>query len=233
MVAHRPSSAGRRRAAHLSDVLASEVALARASAALTVAQVARRAEVSPSTVARIESGEPGVHLDTISAVCDAVGLQFTARVFPARDLSLRDSGQLRIAQFVCAQLYDGWRARLEQGLGDGSMRAADVVLYGVEEVLDMEIERRLLDYQGQYRRIASKRDELQRRLDRPVRLVMVVEDTRRNRAVLRPFADIVGSSFPASSKEVWRSLRTGRPLGRDGLLWVRAGPSEPPAPMNG
>lgn len=221
MVAHRPSPAGRRRALQLAQTLATEVAVARASTALTIAQVARRAAVSRSTVLRVESGEPGVHLDTLAAVCDALGLNLSVKVFPAREPSLRDSGQLRIAQFICSQAGKAWKPRLEHATGDGPLRAADVVFFGADEIIDFEIERRPVDYQAQYRRIAEKRDALQRQFDRPVRLVMVVEDTRRSRSAVQPHLELIRLSLPATSADVWRSIRAGRPLGRDGLLWVR------------
>ena len=50
---------------------------------------------------------------------------------------------------------------------------------------------------------------------------MVVEDTERNRAVAREHAAVIGAMLPAGSREVMRALRTGEPLGRDGILWVR------------
>lgn len=195
--------------------------MSRSTMALTVAQVARRAAVARSTVLRIERGEPGVHLDTLAAVCDSLGLNLSVKVFPAREPSLRDSGQLRIAQLICAQACSAWQLRIEHPIGDGPLRAADVVFIGADEVIHFEIERRAVDYQAQYRRISEKRDALQRTFERPVRLVMVVEDTRRNRTLLRPHMQVVGLSLPGTSTDVWRSIRTGTPLARDGLLWVR------------
>jgi hypothetical protein len=50
---------------------------------------------------------------------------------------------------------------------------------------------------------------------------MAVEDLRSNRVALAPFNAIVGSALPAGSRGVMDSLRTGKPLGCDGLLWVR------------
>lgn len=100
-------------------------------------------------------------------------------------------------------------------------RSADQVFFGPTEITHSEIERKLADWQGQVRRAIAKRDELAALHQRPVRLVMVVEDTERNRAVAREHAALIGSMLPAGSREVMRSLRTGEPLGMDGILWVR------------
>jgi hypothetical protein len=50
---------------------------------------------------------------------------------------------------------------------------------------------------------------------------MVVEDTERNRAAVAPHLAFIRTALPARSREILKSLRTGEPLGRDGLLWLR------------
>ena len=77
------------------------------------------------------------------------------------------------------------------------------------------------DFQNQYRRADRKRQALAAQHQRPTRLVLVIEDTRRNRAALEPHMKLIQAALPARSREVLGALRSGRPLGRDGLLWVR------------
>lgn len=214
----------------LAERNASEIATARAAQGMTIAQVAKRANVAPSTVDRILKGEAGVHVDTLCAVAAAVGLDVTIKLYPIRAPSLRDSGQLRIAELLRGETHPGWRAALELTLTDG--RAADVVFFGADEIIDTEIERNLVDFQAQYRAAVLKRDALQARYDRPVRLVLCIEDTRRNREVLAPHTSLIRSALPATATEVWRALRTGRPLGQDGLLWIRPWRGASRTPMN-
>jgi len=90
------------------------------------------------------------------------------------------------------------------------------------EIIHAEIERFLADWQAQFRSASAKRDDLATRHDRPVRLVLVVEDTRRNRQAVRQHEAIIRDALPAGSREIMRAIRTGLPLGRDGLLWIRA-----------
>jgi hypothetical protein len=74
---------------------------------------------------------------------------------------------------------------------------------------------------AQYRAADAKRIELAAAHQRPVRLVLVVEDTHHNRAVAREHQAMIRSMLPAGSREIMQALRTGADLGRDGLLWVR------------
>lgn len=173
-----------------------------------------------STWERIESGTPTVTLTNLVAATEAVGLDLVLQTYPGRATSLRDSGQLGIAQAIASIADQAWRATFEHRAGDHG-EAIDLVLWGRDEVLAIEIERMAVDWQGQYRRASLKRDWLAARTDRPVRLVMVLADTRRNREALSPFADLLGRTFPAGSAAVTRAIRDGSRLGSDGLHWFR------------
>ena len=117
---------------------------------------------------------------------------------------------------------DAYRVTLELGLGNG--RSIDVAFFGPVEIIAAEIERLLADFQAQYRAAAAKRDELALLHRRPVRLILVVADNRRNRAVVSQHAELIRMALPAGSREILKAIRHGEPLGRDGMLWVR--PSE-------
>lgn len=187
---------------------------------MTLKQVGRRAGVSPDTARRVEAGDPGVQLDTLCAVGAAVGLDIVVQTYRSRPASLRDSGQLEVAEVVCGLAHASLNAELEVAAGDRG-EAADIGLFGAREIIDVEIDRLILDFQDQYRRNSQKRDYLAARHQRPVRLVMVVEDTMRNRTAIAPHLAFIRSVLPAGSREILRALRTGEPLFRDGLLWIR------------
>lgn len=221
MVKHMPLASARRLATRLAAQVGSDIETSRLSLAMTIEEVARHAMVAPSTVVRVCNGDGGVHLDTLCAVADSVGLKISVKAFPGRQPSLRDSGQLRIAEYLVALAHPSLHPSLELPVGDPFGRAADLVFFGPEEIMHKEIERRLPDFQAPYRAATVKRDALQARHARPVRLVMVIEDTRRNRALVAPHAELIRTALPAASFDVLRSVRSGTPLGRDGLLWVR------------
>ena len=196
-----------------------EVALARAHHGLTRRAAARLAHVAPSTLRRVESGDPAVQLDTLVRVTTAVGLKLWTRAFPAQGPSLRDSGQLAVAEWVRGLVTDATELKLEVPVGKG--RAIDLVAFGSAEIVAIEIERLVVDFQAQFRAADAKRVELASSHARPVRLVLLVADTHRNRHAVRQHEALIRSALPAGTREVLAALRGGRPIGRDGLAWVR------------
>lgn len=188
--------------------------------AMTRASASRRAGVARSTWDRIEAGDPAVTLAALTAVTDAVGLDLVLQTYPGREPSLRDSGQLAMAQSVAEMAAPAWRASFEEPAGEHG-RAIDLVLWGADEILAVEIERHLVDWQAQLRRWCAKRDWLAAQHTRPVRLVVVVAGTHGNRAVLAPFASVTERTFAAGTRPVLQAIRSGTPLGADGLCWIR------------
>ena len=194
---------------------------------MTLTRASRRAGVSPDTQRRVEDGDPGISMKTLCAVGDAVGLDIVVRTYRGRGISLRDGGQLAVAEIVCGLAHPSLSPQLEVKAGDHS-EACDVGFFGPIEIIATEIDRLMTDFQAQYRRNATKREWLAAQHHRPIRLLMVVEDTDRNRAALAQHADFIRTALPAGSREVLKALRTGEPLGRDGLLWIRR--RKPPVP---
>lgn len=193
---------------------------ARQTAGMTRAIASVRAGLARSTWERIEHGAPNVTLAALTAAADAVGLDLVCHTYPGREPGLRDSGQFAIAHWVAGQAHPGWRPTLEETAGDHG-EAIDMVLWGSSEIIAIEIERHLLDWQAQLRRWRLKCEWLAARHSRPVRLVVAVADTAANRRALEPFASTVHQVLPAGTRAVLGSIRGGDPLGADGLCWVR------------
>lgn len=215
------STSSRRRAHDQTARIGAEVRLARTTLAMSRQRVADRAGVSWSTLNRIELGDPGVSVSTMCVVAEAVGLDLVLRVYPGATPNLRDTGQLDIANQIAGQAALPWRPAIEMQVGPHG-EAIDVVVFGPHEIWSVEIERMATDFQAQFRRADRKREMLADGHRRPVRLVMVVEDTRRNRRAVEPHVELIRRVFPAGSREVLRSLRSGAALGKDGLLWIRS-----------
>ena len=116
-----------------------------------------------------------------------------------------------------------WRARTEVPVSSTDRRAADLVLESAVEVAHIEAERMITDLQAQVRAASLKRDLLANRYDRPVRLILAVPDTRSMRQLVREHAGFVARTFPVPSHAIWRSIRSGRAIGGDGLLFIRVG----------
>lgn len=196
-----------------------EVLLARTNLGLSRERAAALAGVSHETQKRVEEGDPNVGLMTLCRVCEAAGLDISVRAFPGVTPTLRDAGQLAIAEHLRELASPVWQIALEVPIAGG--RSADMVFFGPTEIILAEIERMAEDYQAQYRAAEAKRLALQEQHGRQVRLVLVVADTRRNRVAIAPHLPLIQSALPASSRDVLRAVKSGSSLGRDGLLWVR------------
>jgi transcriptional regulator with XRE-family HTH domain len=200
--------------------MAAELRTTRAKLKMSDRELARRAGVSRSTVGRFENGDPSMQVDTVVAVLAAAGLDLVLNAYEGATPGLRDTGQMEIAEVIRAAAGGYWRPVSEVAAGPYG-RSADLVLYGAEEVIHMEIERGAADFQSQERSAKRKREALAGADSRPVRLVLVIEDTRANRLAMAPHEALIRSQYPATSREIMATLRHGRPLGRDGLLWIR------------
>jgi len=187
---------------------------------LTRHAAAARAGVARSTWDRIERGSPVVSVANLVAASDAVGLDLVCSLYPGRPPGLRDSGQLAIAQFLEERAHPTWSVSLEEPAGDHG-EAIDMVFGGPTEIIAVEIERLLVDWQAQSRRWLAKRAWLAQRHARPVRLVVVVADSPRNRDVVRPFTALIDRTMPAGTRSVMQSISTGAPLAHDGRCWIR------------
>ena len=177
----------------------------------------------------------------------ATGHDLSIRFFPGDGVRLRDSGQLAVAESIRARLHASWRVRLEVPVSRApDRRAADMVLENREEMVSVEIERALLDLQAQLRSAQLKRAALAEMIARPVRLVIAVPDTDRNRRVVATIRPLIEAALPVTSRRAWASLGTGMAIGGDALLWVRgttresadprgnkAGSCSPAAPVPG
>jgi transcriptional regulator with XRE-family HTH domain len=201
-----------------------ELVAARAVAGLTQREVARRAGVSQSLVSLLETGRTVPSLDRMHRLAAATGHDLSIRLFPGGGIRLRDSGQLGLADQIRAATHATWRIRLEVPIGaPPDRRAADMILEAGAELVAIEIERVLLDFQAQFRAAQLKRVALAERSGRSVRLVMALPDTRRNRSIIEMHRSMLETALPTPSRRIWASLRSGTPIGGDGLLWVRRG----------
>jgi len=198
-----------------------EQRIARIGAGLSQTQVARLAGISQSMVAEAERGLPGVSLDVRCRLAAACGHELSVKLFPVRTVGLRDSGQLGMAETIAFAAAPCWHHRLEVPTGPGPMQAADILLENEQQVIQIEVERALVDFQAQWRAANLKRESLSQRTGRAVVLALAVPDTTTVRKRLEPYGELISRALPMNSREIWRALRKCQQLDGDGLLFVR------------
>ena len=145
------------------------------------------------------------------------------RLYPTASVSLRDRGQLSMAQVIVEAAAPPWGAGLEVPIGPGDLRAVDLVLRHPAEIVMVEIVRSIVDLQAQARSGQVKRAALAVTIggDVPIRLVIAVPDSTRVRRELRSLGPLLAATFPVASAAIWHALRAGEPTGGDGIMFVR------------
>lgn len=217
----RPVDIGLARSRYLSALFGRELRLARMTAGLTQARVAQLAGLAQTEVGRAERGMGDHSLDARCRLAAACGHELGWRLYPVASMHLRDSGQLSLAQTITNAAHPSWRAQLEVPVAPADARAADLLLVSADQILHLEIERALVDLQAQLRAAHLKRQALAESHQQTVRLIIAVPDTRATRARLAPFSELLARVLPITSARAWRTIRTGEPLGGDGILFVR------------
>jgi transcriptional regulator with XRE-family HTH domain len=212
----RAADRGTRRGRALVVELTRELRRARLERGLSQEAVATAVGLSSSEVGRIERGNiSAVSLVTLTRLLSVVGLDLTARAYPT-GTSLRDSGQIALIGRFRAQLPTGLRWRTEVPIGPmGDLRAWDLVIGEGPGQIGVEAETRLTDLQAVERRIALKcRDSS------ISNAILLLANTRTNRAAVRALQDSLRGSFPLGGAEALSRLRSGRALEGSALILI-------------
>ena len=164
---------------------------------------------------KLERGRhSGLDVEAIAALGSVVGLDVRLRAFPGGD-ALRDAGQQRLLERLRREIHPGLRWRTEVPLAmSGDLRAWDAVIGSVGWAVAVEAETALIDLQALERRLELKRRDDAGRIDH---LVLLVADTRRNRAALAS-APGAFSALPARTRDVLAALRAGDLPPRNGIV---------------
>jgi transcriptional regulator with XRE-family HTH domain len=197
-----------RRAARIIDDLAREIHDARLMAGASQESVAKAARVSHSTISRIESARLA-ELSILEAVvvAAAVGLDLSVRAYPGRNPT-RDAAHARKLTSFLAHVAPPLRYSLEVLLPPREavpeQRAWDAMIYGPDGDTGVELEMRLYDLQAQTRRIMVKwRDS------GAPRMLLLINDTRANRRIVRAYPQYLGELPRLQAAAVQKQVARG------------------------
>jgi transcriptional regulator with XRE-family HTH domain len=196
-----------------------ELRTARRIAGLTQEQVGGRVRVSHAEICRIELGRaPWVTIQTLCRIGAVVGLELSIRFYPGPS-PVRDVRSAEIMAEFARHLAPPLVLRTEVPLPiPGDQRAWDGMIVGTTaKRAGVEVETEVHDAQALERRIALK----QRDGETPV-VILVLADTRRNRAAVRAGWGTLGPRFPARGAEILVALGAGQVPVESGIVWMRA-----------
>jgi transcriptional regulator with XRE-family HTH domain len=203
MAAHEKQTARAERAARraLSDI-GRELRLARLNHDLSQRVAARAAGVSPATWSRLERGlGPSEHLRELARALAVVGHDLRLNAYPAGS-PLRDVAHVRLLEAFRRRLGPGVRWRTEVPLPrPGDRRSWDGLALVPPVRVGVKAETRAHDSQELQRRLAGKRRD-----GAVEHVILLLADTRHNRAFLRSVGAGFQADFPLPGREAMRSL---------------------------
>ena len=220
-VRERRSDVGGAHGRQIVAATCSELAAARRDAALSQAVVSGLVGISPSQYSRIERGlSPNVPVPTLARIAAVLGLRLSMRLFPVGD-PLRDAAQLKLLERLRIRLHPSLRWSTEVPLPrPGDPRAWDGLIRGFlapagsERVRGaVEAETGPRDVQALERKLALK----QRDGDVDW-LILLLADTRRNRAFLAGAGAGLRSRFPLDGTRALELLGAGVDPGQNALV---------------
>ncbi len=205
---------GHTRGLELTALLQRELRDARHDRGLSQGSVAAALGVDRSWVSRVERGRiDDIGIIAASELLAAVGLDLSVRAYPS-------SGPLRDAAH--AALLDRFHARLHRSLDwatevplplVGDMRAWDALIRGPGWRCGVEAETRPRDLQALERRLALKMRDGAVNI-----LVLLLLDSRYNRALVREHADALHERFPVPGLRALELLGAGVSPGGSSLI---------------
>ena len=171
---------------------------------------------------RIERGlVPGASVRELVRLGAVVGLDVRVRAYPGPD-PIRDVAQTRLLGRLTARLHPSLTIRHEVPVPiAGDLRAWDAWIAGFVDVspekrgLAVDAETRLHDVQALLRRLSLKARDAG--VDD---VLLVVADTRSNRAAVAASADILGPMFPVLARRALAALAAGRHPGGSALVFL-------------
>ena len=198
-------------------VVVADVRRARLNAGLSQAAVARSIGCSRQLIGAIEAGRlDDIGCLQVARIGAAVGLEVTVRAYLS-GRPLRDAGQLRLLERFKSVVGEtwGWRAETPVSSDPLERRAIDALLVRDGQRIGVEAVTRLVDVQAQVRAILLKQEAAG-----IGRMVLVLADTRHNRAALTDGAPTLRPAFPLPARTVLRELASGRLPSGNGVILV-------------
>lgn len=197
---------GNRAAADATHRLGADLRTARLTAGLSQRALADAARTSPTKVSRLERGvSPDASIRSFAILFAILGHTLVLRAYPDGS-PLRDAAHVRLIRRFVALLATSIRFVAEVPLlRPGDFRAWDGELRAGGRACKVEAETVIADVQALERRIALKMAD-----DGVSVVILLIADTRRNRAALRDAGELLEGRFPLGTQDVLAALRAGR-----------------------
>jgi transcriptional regulator with XRE-family HTH domain len=200
-----PSDRARRRARGHVTMAGRDLRQARELAGLSRRAVSEATGVSESAIYRLELGRlSDVSVERLALVAASLGLDTSIRLYPGGS-PLRDAAHAALLERLRARLHRAltWRTEVPLGVA-GDLRSWDAVITRGRDSRAVEAETRLTDLQALERRV-----NLKLRDGAAEQVILLVADTRNNRAALRSAPKAWTAAFPVGTRAALHALAAG------------------------
>jgi transcriptional regulator with XRE-family HTH domain len=171
--------------------------------------------LSASEVSRLERAMvPNASLLELNRLAHATGQRLSVKLYPGDD-PIRDVAHVRLIERFRQRIHPGFLWRTEAPLpGPSSLRGWDALLTRDSQRTALEAETRVRDSQALDRRLQRKLAE-----DPSVsQLILLVADTRANRAALAVARETLRGNYPLDTREILATLADGRHPRASGIV---------------
>lgn len=190
-----------------------DLRVARATAGMSTRLVGGLAGISHTQVIRIERGlAPHVDIYVLARMAAVLGHELSLRIHPIAS-AVRDAAHVALLDRFAGRLSRtiSWRTEVPVPV-PGDLRSADGIARAHDFDAIVEAETRLHDVQAAERRLRSKQRDLG-----ATRAILLVADTRHNRAVIENVPDL-RTQFPIGTRACLAALARGKDPGGDCLV---------------
>jgi transcriptional regulator with XRE-family HTH domain len=202
----------------------------RLDAGLSQRRLADAAGIDHSFLSQIEGGVRTPSLAVLVAVAGALGGDVRVRVYPGTGPRIRDSIQARMVEAILERLDPRWKRHLEVPVYRPVHGVIDLVIHdeAAGAIGATEVQSELRRLEQQIRWAHEKVDALPSAaiwgVPKPWQTVdrlLIVRNTKTNRAIVDRFAATLSTEYPARAIDSYRSLTTSdAPWPGSAILWV-------------
>jgi transcriptional regulator with XRE-family HTH domain len=204
---------GARRSRYLLRRVGEELRVARMSIGMSARTLGRLVGISHSEVLRIERAlAPHAPFETLAKMASVLGCELSLGIH-AIGAPVRDKAHVALLTRFAARLGRLLRWRTEVPVTvPGDLRSADGMVEGTDFDAIVEAETRLDDLQAVERRLRAKQRDLGAK-----RAILLIGDTRHNRAVIAQVPDL-NDRFPVGTRAALHALSRGGDPGGECLV---------------
>lgn len=196
---------------------------AREDAGLSLRRLAGAAGIAHSTLLALERGAHDPTIEVIARVGAVLGMDLSVRLYPGTGPLVRDRHQAAMGDALLAVLHSRWQPSSEVWVTRPVTGVIDLLLEPAEQdqpLVAVELHSELRRLEQQVRWAHAKSEALAGAHHRPVSSLLLLRDSRRIRATVAEYGQLIRAAYPAPAAEAFAALTSDQPWPGSAILWA-------------